>query len=178
MPTTIYLVRHATPDWTRTDLTYHLPPGPPLSKDGITEAQTLGVFLRSLQVSRIYTSPLERCLRTAELAGEAAGVPVEVVSGLTEWQPGESYDLVAKRMWPTVKKALAQCRQNGPPSLVTHGGPIAALLLRMGMDPDILASHRTYDNHNPLPPAGVWRVTYEDERDCWDLCLVSSLNNH
>jgi broad specificity phosphatase PhoE len=178
MPTTIYLARHATPDWKRTDLTYHLPPGPPLSEEGITEAQSLGVLLRSMQVSLIYTSPLERCLRTAELAGEVAGIPVEVVSGLTEWQPGESYDSVAKRMWPTVKTALAYSRHNGTPSLITHGGPIAALLLSMGMDPDTLASHRIYDNNNPLPPAGVWRVTYEDEGDCWDQCLVTSLNNH
>lgn len=176
MPTTIYLVRHATPDWTRTELSYHLPPGPPLTEEGLDEARAVGGFLHKNKVSHIYTSPLARCLQTAQAAGKAAGVPVEVDHSLTEWQPGETYTSVASRMWPTIQKALAHCRHNGPAALVTHGGPIAALLGRMGMAPDVLASHRIYDNHNPLPPAGVWRVGHAEGTDTWELDLVRMPN--
>ena len=62
----IYLARHATPDWSRTDLPYHLLPGPPLVPQGEAEAAELGRFLREAGVSRLYTSPLERARRTAE----------------------------------------------------------------------------------------------------------------
>jgi broad specificity phosphatase PhoE len=177
MPSTVYLIRHATPDWTQKDATYHLPPGPPLCEEGISESKALGISLLNLRITQIYTSPLRRCLQTAELAGAEAGIPVEVVSGLTEWQPGETYESVASRMWPTIKTALALCIKEGPACLVTHGGPIAALLLRMGMDQEILASHRIYDNKNPLPPAGVWSATYQEENECWDIHRVPNNNN-
>jgi broad specificity phosphatase PhoE len=97
MPTTIYLVRHATPDWTRTELSYHLPPGPPLTEEGLDEAKAVGGFLHKNKVTLIYTSPLARCLQTAQAAGKAAGVRVEVDHSLTEWQPGETYTSVARR---------------------------------------------------------------------------------
>ena len=71
---TIYLIRHATPDWSRTDLVYHLPPGPPLTAQGEAEAAKLGDFLRDMDVRHIFTSPLVRCLRTAEIAGAAVDV--------------------------------------------------------------------------------------------------------
>ena len=35
---TVYLVRHATPDWSLKDIPYHLPPGPPLTSVGDKEA--------------------------------------------------------------------------------------------------------------------------------------------
>ena len=47
MPQQIYLIRHATPDWTRKDIPYHLPPGPPLIEQGLAEAQALAAFLLS-----------------------------------------------------------------------------------------------------------------------------------
>jgi broad specificity phosphatase PhoE len=34
----IYFIRHATPDRRRTDLSYHTPPGPPLTAQGEHEA--------------------------------------------------------------------------------------------------------------------------------------------
>jgi broad specificity phosphatase PhoE len=168
MPTILYLARHATPDWTRTELSYHLPPGPPLTEEGEKEAEDLGKFFRKNNVSIIFTSPLDRCYQTAKTAGEASGTPVEIVHSLTEWQPGENYASVASRMWPTIKKAIGYSNQFGPTALITHGGPIAALLGRMGMDADVLASHRIYDNNNPLPPAGVWQAVYLDNGESWE----------
>jgi broad specificity phosphatase PhoE len=172
MPATFYLVRHATPDWTRKELTYHMPPGPPLTGKGFVEAEALGVFLRKNKVTQIITSPLDRCMQTAETAGKTAGVHVEIAHSLTEWQPGENYASVAHRMWPIINKALTIGRQNGPPALITHGGPIAALLKRMGMAPDVLAAHRIYDNNNPLPPAAAWRIIYKKGTDSWEWGLA------
>ena len=85
----IYLIRHATPDWNRKDIPYHLPPGPPLVEKGEAEAGELGRFLAEVGVGHLYYSPLERCQHTAQIAGLIAGVvPIES-PGLIEIQPGE-----------------------------------------------------------------------------------------
>src|SRR4029078_4653611 len=86
---TIYLVLHATPDWSRTDIPYHIPPGPPLTAVGESEAAKLGDFLRDMQASQILCSPLVRCLRTAEIAAEKAGIPHTIDNRLAEVQPQE-----------------------------------------------------------------------------------------
>jgi broad specificity phosphatase PhoE len=169
---TVYLARHARPDWTRRDLTYHLPPGPPLTSQGRMEAERLGRFFQVEGVTRIYTSPLERCLRTAEIAAEVAGSPIVIDHSLTEWQPGENTETVARRIWPLFERVRLACSVDGPSALVTHGGPVAALLERLGMQPELLKGHRKYDHNNPLPPAGVWQASLDGEEGLWELRMV------
>lgn len=76
MTPTIYLTRHASPDHSY-EGPYHLVPGPPLTAAGREEARALGGFLARAGVRRVLTSPLARCLRTAEIVGEVLEVPVE-----------------------------------------------------------------------------------------------------
>lgn len=168
----VYLARHATPDWTRRDLSYHLPPGPPLTPQGVAEAEALGGFLQGAGAAKVFTSPLERCLHTARIAAGLIPAPVEVLPHLVEWQPGEAPSDVVRRLWPAIEQALQTGRQNGPSALITHGGPIAVLLEECGMSSETLAGHRIYDHNNPLPPAGVWRMTRDREQETWNLCLV------
>src|SRR5688500_2958683 len=97
---TVYLIRHGTPDWSRTDLVYHLPPGPPLVPQGEREAEQLGTFLRDAGVRAVDTSPLERCLRTAHIAGDLNDLPVHIEPGLAELLPGESSDGALARLRP------------------------------------------------------------------------------
>ena len=85
----VYLVRHASPDWNRKDIPYHLPPGPPLTEQGLVEAHALGQFLRLVDVQQLWTSPLERCQHTAEIIAGITGAPVTVNQELREWQPQE-----------------------------------------------------------------------------------------
>jgi broad specificity phosphatase PhoE len=82
----VHLARHGETQWSRTgqhtgrtDL--------PLTDGGIAAAQSLGARLRSLQVERVFTSPLLRARQTCELAGfnEVA----EVDADLLEWDYGD-----------------------------------------------------------------------------------------
>ena len=57
-------------------------------------------------------------------------------------------------------------------AVVTHGGPIAALLLALGMDEATLERHRVYDHRNPLPTAGAWLATRDGEDQSWNLKLI------
>ena len=70
MTATIYLVRHGDTKWSperrlagRTDL--------PLTDDGEANAKKLAPRLAQIAFDRVYTTPLQRARRTAELAGFA-----------------------------------------------------------------------------------------------------------
>lgn len=168
----VYVARHATPDWTRTDIIYYLPPGPPLTEKGQQEALALGVFLREAGVKHFFASPLERCKHTAHIAAEVSGEPVEVHQGLLEWQPGDTPETVWMRLEPVVTHAIELSRDGGPAVLVTHGGPVGALLFGLGMDEVTLNSLRIFDHRNLVPPAGVWRVSRAAPDEAWQMELV------
>jgi broad specificity phosphatase PhoE len=168
----VFLIRHATPDWTRNDLVYHLPPGPPLTEQGRQEAQALGAFLLSQGVRQMRSSPLERCLTTAEIAAQICGITWQVDDSLIEMQPGETTESVVPRLWPIFEQAWRESHQHGPIALVTHGGPVNALLQKLGLDAETMAQHKAqFDHANPLPPAGAWLVE-RGEEDGWQLKLA------
>ncbi len=170
---TVYLVRHATPDWSRTDLPYTVLPGPPLTPQGVGEAMQLGYFLREVGVTQILTSPFERATHTARLAAGVTGAPVEEEIGLTEWQSGELVETIRARLQPVWDRTCARSRQAGPVALVTHGGPISFLLEELGLGKEVLDQHRRrFDRNNPLPPAGAWKAARSPEDGAWDLDLV------
>ena len=170
---TIYLIRHATPDWSRTDLVYHLPPGPPLTAQGETEAAKLGDFLQDMRVARIFASPLERCLRTAEIAAAAVALTPVEDTRLAEWRPDEKTPEVRARLWPAWEQASELCLDAGPVALVTHGGPIGLLLTELGLDQKQLAHYKaTFDRSNPVPPAGAWRAVRATPHAPWSLELA------
>jgi broad specificity phosphatase PhoE len=173
MITTLYLVRHATPDWSRTDIRYDIPPGPPLTEQGESEAAALGEFLRQVGAQKIYYSPLERTRRTAELAATIAQIPYLEEKGIAEWVRGESEQEVLGRVLPALESAAAESREEGAIALVTHGGPIRIALEALGADSATLKHYRkVFDRDNPLPPAGVWRLTREQATTGWGLELL------
>lgn len=172
MTATVYLVRHATPDWSRTDLRYDIPPGPPLTPAGEAEAAQLGAFLKSVGVVHLSVSPLERTLTTAQIAAEIAQIPTSIVDELAEWRRGESESEVLARLLPIVEATLEQSR-SAPRALVTHGGPIRVLLQDLGLDPSQATFYRRqFDHDNPLPPAGVWRISRNGDDQPTQLDLV------
>ena len=167
----IFLIRHATPDWSRTDIPYFTPPGPPLTAQGEAEAVQLSAYLREAGVQQILTSPLERCQRTAQIAAESLALPFTVDNGLTEWKPGDKDDEIKARFRPVWEQAQTYSNQVGPVALITHGGPIALWLSELGVDKLVIDHHKKlFDRNNPLPPAGVWRA--ERINGSWSLSLA------
>jgi broad specificity phosphatase PhoE len=170
--TTLYLIRHATPDWNRKDIPYDIPPGPPLAEKGKHEAMQLAEFLRQEKIQKLYYSPLERAKQTAIIIAEVLQIPIDEVIGLAEWRPIESKEQFAARFLPTWEQIVEKYNGCCSIGLVTHGGPIRFILEQLGIDREILQVHRKrYDGQNPLPPAGVWKAEKNDT-DKWDLKLV------
>ena len=82
----IHLARHGDTAWTisgqhtgHTDL--------PLTERGEHNARALGERLRGRKFARVFTSPLQRAVRTCELAG--FGSAAEADPDLVEWDYGE-----------------------------------------------------------------------------------------
>jgi broad specificity phosphatase PhoE len=127
-------------------------------------------------IQRLYSSPLQRCLETAQIAGEAARLESILDNRLIEWQPGEDSVTVQTRMVEALESAL----QNHLPTssansvsigLISHGGPIGVLLEWLGMKPAELDAYRIYDHKNPLPPAAVWQASRVDQANPWVMGL-------
>ena len=169
----IMLIRHASPDWSRKDIPYDIPPGPPLSAKGEKEAELLAEFLRSQGVVKLYYSPFERTAKTAQIVASRNEIPCIEEKRLMEWRGAHEPEVQAKaRMKAIFDEAVTEGAHIGPIGLVSHGGPIDVLLQELGMDKDELAVYKTkFDTTNPLPPAGVWEVEWNDKRASWDLLL-------
>jgi broad specificity phosphatase PhoE len=82
----VYLARHGETAWSlsgqhtgRTDL--------PLTERGEANARALGARLRGLSFAKVFTSPLQRAVRTCELAG--FGAKAERDPDLIEWDYGQ-----------------------------------------------------------------------------------------
>lgn len=84
MAALVHLVRHAEVD-NPDHLVYGTMSGFGLSPHGLDQARRVGRYLGPRPVVAIWSSPLERALRTAEEIAHRSGVPVRVDHDLTEW---------------------------------------------------------------------------------------------
>lgn len=85
MSALVHLVRHgevSNPD----HVVYGTLPAYGLSTLGVEQARKVGRYLGPRAVVAIWSSPLERSLRTAEEIAARSGVPVRVDPDLTEWE--------------------------------------------------------------------------------------------
>ena len=88
MNQTIWIARHGNrldfvnPDWFNTA---ERPYDPPLSEDGLIQAQELGQRLKSEKISHIFCSPFLRTLQTAAPVAEILDLPLKLEAGLSEW---------------------------------------------------------------------------------------------
>ena len=169
----ILLLRHASPDWDRTDIPYSIPPGPPLSPKGEKEAAALAAFLKTQGVVKLYYSPFERSARTARIISTLNGIPCVEDKRLSEWRMADEPEtLVRERMAAVFARTARESAEIGPIGLVTHGGPVALLLQELEIDPAELAPYRQrFDGPNPLPPGGAWKAESDPRDGCWDLKL-------
>ncbi len=88
MPRTIWIARHANrldfvyPDWFTTA---PMPYDPPLSEDGLVQAQQLAGRLADSNISHIFASPFLRTVQTAHCVAEKLQLPLKLEAGLGEW---------------------------------------------------------------------------------------------
>ena len=171
-PHTVYLIRHATPDRSVRDIPYDVPPGPPLSAQGRDEAYLLASHLANAGIQQLYTSAMARAHETATILGAALDLPAVVDPALLEIPNGTRLADIADRMLDLWQRLVLDNATAGAVALVSHGGPITALLQTVvSPSPDLSPFTRRFDSHNPLPPAGVWELNRRDD-DSWQGALL------
>ncbi len=91
--TTMYFIRHGQIDANVTKR-WHGSTDSALNQSGEVQASCLGNYLRQQRsnISAIYTSPLQRTTRTAELVGQPIGITPVAMAGLVEYGIGELED--------------------------------------------------------------------------------------
>jgi broad specificity phosphatase PhoE len=167
MPLTdLYLIRHGHPQL-GTGLAYDRPPGPPLSEVGLAEARLAGQFLAGRDIQRLYASPLQRALGTAQAISAAIGVAPDIEEALSEHRSDESFEGVTARLGAFLARLRDEPAERV--ALVTHGSPIRASLQLLSAGRIDLGGH-TYSNGNPAPTAGIWHARAQD--GAWRLELA------
>ncbi len=163
MGTTILLVRHGETDWNRerrvqghTDRR--------LNETGLAQALALADELAGERIDAVYASDLARALETARAVAQPLGLPVEVVpelrerdfgtwEGLTDdeilarfpharaqpWGDAETHEELAERVLDALR-GIARRHEGGTIVVVSHGGPMRAVLQHCGETVDRIAN--------------------------------------
>ncbi|MDB9315322.1 histidine phosphatase family protein [Spirulina sp. CS-785/01] len=88
MTQTIWIARHGNrfdfvyPEWFNTAPRRY---DPPLSDDGVIQAQELGQRLQPEKIKHIFASPFLRTVQTAHEIAQYLDLPIKLETGLSEW---------------------------------------------------------------------------------------------
>jgi broad specificity phosphatase PhoE len=152
-----WFLRHGETDWNARGISQGNV-DIPLNPTGLAQARSAAEKLRNRGIATIVASPLSRARVTAEIAGEALGLPVsidrdlrEVAFGVQEGQAMSGWftDWVAGGFTPEGAESFAALRARAvsainratalPPAVlvVAHGALFRALRAAMGMEPNL-----------------------------------------
>jgi len=101
--TTVWLVRHAEADGVSNRCCGHL--DPPLSPDGVLQANAVARRLAAEPISRFYASTSSRAVETARILAQPHGLPLETIADLREMHFGDLEGLTyeeIERGWPEI----------------------------------------------------------------------------
>lgn len=87
--TFVLLVRHGENEWVSSGRLAGRSPDVHLNEKGREQAQALAGFLGKQPIRAVYSSPLERCVETAQPVASVLGLPVCADAGLIEVDYGE-----------------------------------------------------------------------------------------
>ncbi|MCB9138282.1 MAG: MSMEG_4193 family putative phosphomutase [Caldilineaceae bacterium] len=114
-PTYVFLVRHGENDWVGSNRLAGRTPGVHLNAKGRDQADKLADLLQGQPIRAIYSSPMERCMETAQPLARRLEQIVEPEAGIVEidygaWQGGALKELSATPEWQMVQHYPSQFR--------------------------------------------------------------------
>ncbi|HYT29212.1 MAG TPA: MSMEG_4193 family putative phosphomutase [Actinomycetota bacterium] len=117
----LLLIRHAVTEATGSRLSGRTP-GIHLSERGREQAKALAERIAPVPLAAIHSSPLERCLETAEALAAARTVAVTPAQGLLEvdygaWTGRSLPQLARTKLWTTVQQSPSSARFPGGETL-------------------------------------------------------------
>lgn len=120
--TYLLLIRHGENDWVSTHRLAGRTPGVFLNDKGKQQSADLATFLAAQPISAIYSSPLERCMQTAQPLADVKALPVQPEPGLLEveygeWRGGDLRELAKLPEWKLVQHYPSSFRFPGGETL-------------------------------------------------------------
>lgn len=120
--TYLLLIRHGENDWVGTNRLAGRTPGVHLNEQGRQQSERLAQTLAQQPISAVYSSPLERCLETAQPIATALGLPVHAEPGVLEvdygeWRGANLKELAEKPEWRAVQHYPSSFRFPGGETL-------------------------------------------------------------
>ena len=114
----VLLVRHGENEYVKKKRLAGRLPGVHLNENGRKQAEALAEKLIGAPVKAVYSSPLERCIETAEPVASALGLEVVKRAGLVEvdfgeWQNKTLKGLSRLKLWKVVQGAPSHMRFPG-----------------------------------------------------------------
>jgi broad specificity phosphatase PhoE len=153
MPTRIILARHGETDWNR-EQRWQGHSDRPLNDTGREQAEALAAELAGQPIAAVYSSDLVRAHETARVVADRLGLDVVTVPGLRERRFGSwegLQDVDVERLYPGINgppdgesrvemldrvleslEAIAHANRDRTVLVVSHGGPIRAVLRHRG----------------------------------------------
>ena len=83
-----------------------------LNETGVKQAELLAKYLSALNIDAIYSSPLKRALKTAEMIASHHKLNVEIAPGLIDFDYGKWQGLPHQEVKDKYKELYAEWRQN------------------------------------------------------------------
>jgi probable phosphomutase (TIGR03848 family) len=144
----VLLVRHGVADY-KPGYLYGQIPGVRLSTAGRDQAKRVAERLSGVGFKSVYSSPLERCMQTAEIIAGLKGVEVRAVPELEEvrygsWQGRSFKSLQRTKLWRTVQLLPSQARFPGGesiPELQLRAVSAVETIRRRHRAPVVVVSH-------------------------------------
>lgn len=120
--TYLFLIRHGENEWTRTSRLAGRTEGVHLNQRGQEQATKLAQTLSEQPITTIYSSPLVRCMETAQPVADTLGLTVQPEAGVLEvdygeWRGGELKELSKKPEWKAVQHHPSSFRFPGGETL-------------------------------------------------------------
>ena len=106
--TYLFLIRHGENEWVETGKLAGRTPGVHLNEKGHQQSAALAERLANQPITAIYSSPLLRCVETAQPLAQRLGLPICEEAGLLEvdygeWRGAELKELSKKPDWQLVQ---------------------------------------------------------------------------
>jgi broad specificity phosphatase PhoE len=177
-----WFLRHGETDWNAQGISQGNV-DIPLNATGLAQARSAAEKLRHRGIASIVASPLSRARVTAEIAGEALGLPVavdpdlrEVSFGVQEGQAMSGWfaDWVAGRFTPEGAETFPALRRRAVAAInratalpaavlvVAHGALFRALRAAMAIEPNIRTQNAVpIFCEPPLSSGPAWTLDYQ-----------------
>ncbi len=118
--TEIIIARHGETEWNVSQV-FRGRIDVELNETGIKQAELLAKYLSDLEIEAIYSSPLKRALKTAEIIAGYHKLSVEIAPGLVDFNFGEWQGLAHQEVEDKYKNLYAEWVEN-PHKVMIPGG--------------------------------------------------------